>query len=436
MNNKSLWISALVTFGIMQAANAACPTGTASKGAIDGVEHCSLKGKYLSTQLSLTAENVYLIEDGVFIGGDNKESSTLRIESGTTLRGLPGAFISVSRGSKIVAEGTAQKPIVFTSLKKEGCKRGEWGGLVLNGNAPINACKTPGAVCEGVSEGIKVEPVRFGGNNPEDSSGTLKYVRVEFAGYPISQDNELNGITFNAVGRGTELDYIQVHMNADDGVEFFGGTAQVKHLVLTGNEDDSIDWDYGFQGKIQFALIEQANDSADNGIEADNLKSPMDANPRSNPELSNITFLGGAKSGYGLLLRHGTAGRLYNVIVSGFTKACLDIDSAETFKNGGAQNGQKVTASGLVMVNSILNCKKAFETDADDAWSIESWYLNQADNKVVDPLLQGWVPAGNSPALGMGITPDDLFFDPVSYIGAIGKAHEDWTAGWITRDQQ
>lgn len=241
MNRFLLLASALVFASFAEFAHAACPSGTQSLGVVDGKERCSLRGKYLSADVTLTSENEYVLDGGVFFGGNNKENSTLRIQAGTVIRGLPGAFLNIHRGSKIFAEGTASQPIVFTSIKTANRNRGEWGGLVLNGNAPINACKPGVAVCEAVSEGIKVEPVYFGGNDPEDNSGVLRYVRVEFAGYPISQDNELNGITFNAVGRGTTIEYIQVHMNSDDGIEFFGGTAQAKHVVLTANEDDSLD---------------------------------------------------------------------------------------------------------------------------------------------------------------------------------------------------
>jgi len=414
-------------------AYAACPQGTTAKGVIEGKTLCSLNQKdYLGQTLVLTSENHYLLESGTFVGGDNSNSSTLRIEAGTKVLGNPGAFLSISRGSKIFAEGTRAKPIVFTSSKLTARKRGEWGGLVINGNAPINACAGSAAVCEAISEGIKERQVKFGGNNSTDDSGSLKYLRVEFAGYPISQDNELNGITFNAVGSQTSVSNIQVHMNADDGVEFFGGTVNVKNLVLTGNEDDSIDWDMGYTGKIQFAVIEQANDSADSGIEADNLKSPMNASPRANPTLSNMTFIGGSKSGYGLLLRRGTGINITNTIVSGFTKGCIDIDDTETFSNGGVVVGDKIQATGLQMSHTLLDCVKPFEIEANESWMIKNWFESQEGNRVAKANLQDWIPAAGSPALGNGVTPDDLFFDPVDYIGALSPFGDNWTAGWTT----
>jgi len=214
-------------------AEAACPAGLDSRGVVSGKEICALRGKYLSQKLTLTSGQDYVLEGGVYVGGDNASNSELFIEPGVKVFGQSGAdFLVVTRGSKIYAQGTAQAPIVFTAAKASARKRGEWGGLVLNGNATINACKAGATVCEGEGEG---GTGKYGGTNDDDSSGILKYVRVEFAGFPVSPDNELNGITFNAVGRNTIVDYIQVHMNADDGIEFFGGTVGVKHVVLTGN---------------------------------------------------------------------------------------------------------------------------------------------------------------------------------------------------------
>lgn len=402
----------------------ACPSGTELL-VENGQNYCVLQGKYLNSNLTLTSDFVYRLDDeGVFIGGDNKQNSTLRIQAGTKIVGEPKSFLAVLRGSKIYAEGTKTKPVVFTSISATNRKRGEWGGLVLNGNATINSCKAGTQLCEAISEGIKVEPVKFGGTNDEDSSGVLKYVRVEFAGYPMSQDNELNGITFNAVGSGTEVDYVQVNMNADDGVEFFGGTVNVKHLVLTNNEDDSMDWDMGFRGKIQYLLAKQGDDSADNGIEADNFKSPMNAQPRSNPAISNATFIGGKNSSYGLLLRKGTSANFFNSIITGFKKACVDIDDAETFNHGG-----------LKVESSIISCAKNAELEDGDIWPTEKWLRDQG-NHFTNPILSGFYPAATSPALGNGVTPDDLFFEPVDYIGAFASAQDNWEADWTSQAQE
>lgn len=408
----------------------ACPRGTESRGVVNGVERCALRGTYLSSELRLTANYEYLIEDGVFIGNDNSDSSTLRIEAGTKIFGNPASYISVMRGSKIYAEGTAQRPILFTSVNPGLKKRGEWGGIVINGNAPINACAANATVCEAISEGIKVKPVKFGGNNPADNSGVLRYVVVEFAGYSIAQDNELNGITFNGVGSATEVDYVQVNMNADDGIEMFGGTVDLKHVVLTNNEDDSLDWDFGWTGRVQYLLIDQGKDTVDGGFESDNLKSPMNAQPRSNPVLSNVTMIGSPASGYGMLLRRGTGAQMSNFVMTGFSKGCIDIDDKETFANGASVNGGSVLATGLKMTHSVVGCAKAFETEDGDLWSTAEWFKSQEGNSVAQVELDGWMPKVGSSLLTSGQSPEDFFFEPVEFIGAFGE--ENWAATWVS----
>jgi len=400
-------------------AQAACPAGTTSKGSFNGKELCAMQKRYLSAEVVLTAANHYLLPEGIFVGADNAQNSVVRIEAGTTVYANPGAFLVVMRGSKLIAEGTAQKPIVFTTSKLTDRKRGEWGGIVLNGNAPVNACAGSAPVCEAISEGIKEEQVKFGGADANDSSGSLRYVRVEFGGYPIAPDNELNGVTFNGVGARTEVNFLQVHMNADDGVEFFGGTVNAKHLVLTGNDDDALDWDMGFRGKIQFVAVKQSDDIGDNGFESSNLKSPMNAQPRSNPIISNVTLVGGAKSGFGLMMKEGTGGQLSNLIVTGYQKGCLKLSGAETFN-----------AKALALSNVVMSCAKNFDDLAADPFKTSEWFAAQAGNKLADPMLDGFVPKAGSPVLGKGSSPEDLFFDDVNFIGAIGSSREDWTTGW------
>ena len=161
------------------------------------------------------------------------------------------------------AIGTRERPIVFTSDQPVGQRgRGDWGGIIINGRAPVNI---EGG--EGVGE---ADTGVYGGNQPNDNSGTMRYVRVEFAGVEFSPDNELNGIAFQAVGSGGTYDFIQVHMNRDDAFEWFGGTANIKHAVASNAADDSFDWTFGWQGKAQFVVIHQRGDDADRGIEADN----------------------------------------------------------------------------------------------------------------------------------------------------------------------
>lgn len=430
--------TSLATLGSVQAL--ACPAGVDSVGVVNGRETCVLKGVYLRN-LTLTANKNWLLQGGVFIGQDNGMSATLSIQAGTTIFGQSGAdFLVIHRGSKIVAQGTAERPIVFTSGKTSNRTRGLWGGLIINGRAPINSCMPGSAgICEAEGEG---STGRYGGNDPHDSSGVLRYVRVEFAGYQITPDNELNGIAFQGVGDGTEVDYLQAHMNADDGVEFFGGTVNVKHLVLTGNGDDAFDWTSGWQGKAQYVIVQQYDDESNNGIEADNLESPMNASPRSEPELANFTIIGSTtgagKSGNGILLRRGTGAHFYNTVVTNFKKQCIDIDDEETFANGGQLVSNGVLAAGLSIEHSIVHCQANFSDNEtpSDLWKVSSWFLGQRGNVVTNPMLNGWVPAVGSPLIGQGETPPDLFFDVVDFIGAIESSSKDWTRNWTSSARQ
>jgi len=204
--------------------------------------------------------------------------------------------------------------------------RANWGGLVISGDAPLNV---PGG--EAFGEG---DTGVYGGNDPNDSSGVLRYVRVEYAGIEFSPDNELNGIAFQGVGRGTVVEFVQVHFNKDDGLEFFGGTVDVKYAVMTGIGDDSFDWTEGWQGRGQFWIAQQYGDDADQGIEADNNAENNDLEPRANPTLYNLTLIGdpdfdqGSESDEGILLREGTAATIKNSIVMGFKEVGLNINDA------------------------------------------------------------------------------------------------------------
>ena len=413
-----------------------CSVGTEADGQINDKPICVLKGT-IGSDATLEASKSWVLSGGVFVGRDNQDSATLTIEAGTTIYGQSGAdFLVVSRGSKIIAEGTAEAPIVMTSAPKEVRTRGSWGGLILNGNAPINACADANKICEAEGEG---STGLYGGDNPQDSSGVLRYVRIEFAGFEITPDNELNGVAFQGVGAGTVVDYLQVHMNADDGVEFFGGTVNVSHLVLTGNKDDSMDWVNGWQGHAQYVLIQQYEDAANNGIEADNLSTPQNAEPRSMPILANFTMIGtsaaDAAGGSGLLLRRGTGVAMYNSIVTGFMKGCLDIDDAETFNFGATVEGDTITASGLVMEYVAMDCSDPFVVDADDVWSLSSWFTAQDGNQQTELTLDGFYVSTDT-NLPEATLPDIKGLQPNNYIGAFKDSSDKWASGWTTSARQ
>jgi hypothetical protein len=412
---------------------------------------CYLSGTY-TDDITLTPDIQWVLRGGVFIGDDENET-ILTIEPGTTIYGETSTvgMLSIRRGSKIMAEGTKDAPIVFTSSKEEGDRsRGDWGGVIINGRAPINSCGEADETkaCEALGEG---GTGYYGGNDPDDNSGVLRYVRVEFAGRILSPDNELNGIAFQGVGRGTSVDFVQVHMNKDDGIEFFGGTAEVKHVLITGPADDCFDWTDGWQGKAQFVVLQQYSDAGDQGIEADNNAEDNEATPRAMPTLANFTIIGSPDSEFsdlGILLREGTGANLYNVIIQGFNEACLDIDNSATFAFSGAPGS---LTGNVTMENSLASCatnykmndeKDENEDTITDPWSLEEWFTSQDGNQASDPMLGDpynttapqFIPNSGSPALIGSILPSDSFFNQVDFIGGVDPS-DDWTKGWTISAQ-
>lgn len=398
------------------------PTGLC----VDGVG--VLSGTY-TEDLTLTADCAWLLSGGVIIGDDQAET-VLTIEAGTTIYGesASNGFLVITRGSKLMAEGTATAPIVFTSDQEVGSRgRGDWGGVILNGRAPINACNDGTPDCEAEGEG---GTGKYGGSDPDDSSGTLRYVRIEYGGTEISPDNEINGLTVSGVGRGTTLENVQIHANLDDGIEFFGGTAQVKNLVVSCVGDDSIDWDLGWQGKLQYAVAVQCDDAGNNAIEADNNEAAHDSSPRSGPTVSNLTLVGSeaiAEDNFGILLRRGTDATITNAVITGFSLGCLAIRDDATY------------AAAPTFDHTLLDCAASFETDdVDDASQEDVVFAAGAGNAEADPQLASTAisddpdfrPSASGPAATGGMAPSDPFFSPSTYLGAFDPNGDDWTDGW------
>ena len=439
---------------------------------VEGIECdgdvCTVTGE-LTTDITFTNDKTWRLVGGVFIG-DDVEETVLTIEPGTKIvaksqEGGAATFLCIRRGSKIMADGTREEPIVFTSQASVGERSPQdWGGIIINGRAPINV----GAEAEGEGGTGK-----YGGTDPEDSSGTLRYVRVEFAGFPVTPENELNSIAFQGVGSGTTVEYVQTHMGSDDGFEFFGGTVNAKYLVATGIDDDSFDWTDGWTGNAQFLIAQQYAGRGDPGIEADNNGDANDAAPMSNPTLANVTLVGSPdsdKSDIGMLLREGTAASIHNAVVTGFNDACLNIDHDVTFGN--------VADGNLVITNSLLSCATNFKKDSEydtvemgetcadgsepvekekdgelqyrcyktDAVDIETFFTDGEGNTTAedwnavlgaayDEEGPDFTLATGSPAAEVtsATVPADGFFEQVDFIGAVGA--EDWTTGWTTSDK-
>ena len=394
-----------------QQADFGCPTGTTvSSSTLNGQRVCQLTGT-ITSDLLLTANNLYELVGKVVIGGDNQASATLTLQAGTTVfGGMDVDFLVISRGSQIIANGTRTAPVTFTSQSDLAGQadpartRGQWGGLVINGNAPINDCPegAAGGTAACTKEG-EANSGLFGGADAADSSGRLRYVVVKYAGSNVDPENQLNGIAFQGVGSGTEVDYIQVHNNLDDGVEFFGGTVNATHVVLTGNSDDSLDWTDGWQGSIQYLVIDQADDAGDNGIEADNREGDEAATPRSLPKIANLTITGNPGE-RGIRLRRGTGLELYNSVVQG-SERCLRVQGDSLNQLG----------TGIRFAGVSFDCDTVVEGD---------------DVAAINNLLA----ASTVSTTGQAVAAADLAgiapFEAADFIGAVASADEDWTLGW------
>jgi hypothetical protein len=376
-----------------------------------------------------TNDNQYLIQGALFV----REGATLTIQAGTTIFGdqaTTGTMV-IDRGGQLIAQGTQNSPIVFTSSAPAGSRaRGQWGGLILNGRAPLNV---PGGEKEG--EG---GTGTFGGNDPGDNSGIIRYVRVEFAGIEFSPDNELNGVAFQGTGAGTTCDHIQVHFNLDDGYEWFGGTAACKYLIASAAGDDSFDWTDGWRGRGQFWIAQQKGDDADNGFECDNLEGAVDATPRSSPTIYNVTLIGdptedyGTQSTRGMVLRRGTGAELRNVIVQGFKRVGVYVDQAsygadKTWQSGELTLGSAIITGNLQGAIDGPSGSWAFDIDGGDPEIADPYNLSSPNFM---PSASGIARNGTVP---VAQPPNDGFFESADFIGGMGDT--DWTQGWTDFSQ-
>jgi len=429
-----------------------------------GKKVCSLSGEVIE-DITLVAGNYYKLDGKVAVGKDMGADGTktggvsakLSIEPGVTIFGESGNdYLVVMRGSDIHAVGTSSAPIVMTGRQDILGEadivntRGLWGGLVILGQAPINKCSFSTAGSSS-SAGTRVNPCEkevegssgdtMGGELPNDSSGSLKYVRVQYAGYEVFPGNELNGITFGGVGNGTVVDYIQVHNNQDDCVEFFGGTVDVKRLICTGAGDDNLDIDWGYQGRMQYVLVQQSNGVGDHVVESDNTNADAAVayltEPRSNPIVSNFTFLSSGKDEI-FKLKEGVSGQYFNgvaVVKDGSTN-CIETTFAETAQDGAVtphfsmnsvamQCNGFVKTDGLATVASIEAIVKEGANNLYGANSGSGSYVN---------TLSGPVNGSSESAATVTTIPDkynaDGFFDTTDYIGAIKGATDTWYKNW------
>lgn len=402
----------------------------------------------ITSNTTWTNNNIYTLTGGFIYVTNN---ATLTIEPGTIIRGNAATLV-ITRGAKIMAEGTSTQPIVFTSYQSAGNRNpGDWGGIILCGKAPLN---DPAG--ERLAEG-GIDPVKglYGGTDVNDNSGVLKYVRIEFAGVAYLPNNETNGLTMGAVGLGTTIDYVQVSYGGDDAFEWFGGTVNCKHLIANKTVDDMFDTDYGFGGRIQFAVAVSdsmvADISGSNGFESDNDATGTTNGPITKPIFSNISVFGpmatqnsnGFNSNFkrALHLRRSTSTCTYNSIFAGFPVG-LKIDGTITSNN--------CTSGTLQFKNNIIaGCPTPLDSTSM-SFGMATWF-NAGGNSVLSTPqgLQAIAPtnyanpnfllsAGSTALTGADFSAPNLnnsFFETTTYRGAFDGTN-DWTACWSNFDPQ
>ena len=420
-------------------AAADCPTGFTNVGTVVNgtLRNCQLPAKITGTLVvPLRSGTIYSVSGRVDVGDDQggdaaapkagAAKGVLTLEPGVKVFGSAGLdYIVVNRGSQIYADGTASQPIIFTSKQSvEGTTGvdsiGQWGGLVILGRAPIANCPgtvTPGsATCEAQVEGTNAF---YGGNSATDNSGVLRYVRVQHSGFQILPNNELNGITMAGIGTGTTMDYVQVHNSSDDGIEFFGGTVNAKHIVLTGNDDDNLDTDVGFNGALQFVILVQRDNGGDRGVEA----SDGSAKALSNPKFANFTFVMRGAGGVGLMSNTGTNNIYLNGVVTtknGAAGTCVDVDDSTT----------KVTFQSV-----YLSCPTAFTDDSNVNAAAALALFNAGTNNTANgtsTLTSTFINGANETAVTAvsNLASYSSSLSQVTYIGAVRNASDTWWQGW------
>jgi hypothetical protein len=489
-------------------------SGQSVQGAFAG-NNCTYSNTFVSDSRPLTTDLVinalpnnglHIFQDSLFVGRDvnansaaqgvripqDGEGPSLTIGAGSRIAFQnPEDYLRVARGSRIVADGTRQAPIIFSAVKdlRDGqatlSDRGLWGGVQINGNGVTNKCTDADRAatsnnvhnCHVTAEG---RPASYGGNNSAENSGILRYVQIRHAGYEVVDGNELNALTLNGVGSGTTLEYVQTYTTLDDGIEMFGGAVDLKYSVNVNVGDDSIDFSEGWVGDIQFALIIQTSGS-NRCIEADNTGDTLPDNiaPFTKGRVSNMTCItsnvktnsGTAPSSKGdaegPLFREGSYFELYNSIITSnatgmASQECFEVEHTQTV--AGIQSGFSV-ASG-----NVVACTEAIKISSSAGLNLRDWWVNSG-NAVVDATanLPATVITGLSPtnakayvtapsmttAAGAAITVpvfdvtrlrntfsaaavpalgaagSSSFFESVDYIGAV-KTGQDWVSGWTT----
>lgn len=433
----------------------------------------TLEGR-INADTTLRKENTYILKGKVYMVGDH----TMTIQPGTTIKGSYSgsdvAVLIISRGSKIVANGTVDAPIVFTSSSPTPAS-GDWGGIVLCGKATVNASfagtgggagilEVEGGINNANNDGLA------GGTNDDDSSGVLKYVRIQYAGYAFQPDKEVNSLTMAAVGRKTVIDHVQVTYAKDDAYEWFGGTVNCKYLIAYKTQDDDFDTDNGFSGSVQFGLIVRDSVIADlsksEAFESDNNATGGTVTPQTKAVFCNVSAFGPLATlnnvgnsnflGSAAQIRRYSSISIFNTAIVGWPSG-IEISDKD-----GTATSNNITAGTLQLSGVyIAGCRKpinyvnnATTPTANTEASLTTWFTNNTKNKVLtgvddikytrpfDYINPDFIPFGTSPLViptASNTYYDDPiltarmpFIEKVDFIGAIAPsgAYANWHKGW------
>ncbi len=424
----------------------------------------------ITTDTTWTSNNAYLLGEPIFV----TDGATLTIEPGTTIYGFEdidaGTFGSliITRGSKIMAEGTKTDPIVFTALDERDDDltledSSLWGGLIILGRAVLNDAGNPviqpdnpvvnEREIEGFPAGGNNEFIKYGGLDDDDNSGILKYVSIRFGGFEFQQDEEINGLTLGAVGRGTTIEYVEVFNNSDDGVEFFGGTVNTKHLVMAFNEDEQFDIDQGYRGMNQFwfGIGKSVGNGSNYGGEHDGGDSPdKTLEPFARTQIYNATYLGSGvrddnpQTNTAFRLKDNFAGQYHNSIFGDFPGEAVRIDDDPTKERAN-------TEGDLAFENNLWFDIGSFDGTAasltKNASPEEIKLVSENGNTYANPYLAGVsrrpyggldprpLAGGPAYASSRSATPDNGFYEAVDYVGAF-SSNDDWLEGWTYLSQK
>ena len=414
----------------------------------------------ITTDATWSSNNVYMLDGLVFVDS----LATLTIEPGTVIKGKLQSNITtgdgasaliVRRGAKLLASGTPESPIIFTSELDDVADtedltledRGLWGGVIILGRAVTNQPTTSNQI-----EGIPNEPAtyaRFGGNDDADNSGVLRYISIRHGGFSISgvPGDEINGLTMGAVGSGTTIEYIEVFANLDDGYEWFGGTVNTKYLVAAFCGDDAFDYDQGWRGKNQFWFTIQGTDEAGRGGEHDGGDDNETGTPYAIPMIANATYIGSGKNAVGvggdgndrvIYFRDNAGGKYYNSIFTEYVAGSsgITIEDIE-----GEDSRSRLENGDLALENNYWwNVGASNSIGSVATQDFVQTYLTANNNFIVDPLLRGISreqnnlldprPEVSSPASSGAASVNDVFFVNTAYHGAFDPNTKLWIEDW------